>query len=103
MPSTDYQLGIDDDAKRAFEIFAGNLKQARKARGWTIQEAASRALLSVNAYRAAEAGNLGTAAGVYLAALNAMGLADAVADLATPHRDDIGRQIQQANAKLRGR
>ena len=103
MPSTDYQLGIDEDAKRAFEIFAGNLKQARKTRGWTIQEAAARALLSVNAYRAAEAGNLGTAAGVYLAALNAMNLADAVADLAAPHRDDVGRQILQAKAKLRER
>lgn len=91
MPRNDYQLGIDEDAKLAFAVFAGNIRQARKTRGWTIQEAATRALVSVNAYRAAEAGNLGTAVGVYLAILNAMNLVDSLADVAAPHRDPAAR------------
>ncbi|MGD8175534.1 hypothetical protein [Marinimicrobium sp. ARAG 43.8] len=95
MPKTDYQQGLSEEARVALGIMASNLREARKARGWTIKETARRSLLSINAYRNAEAGNPGTALGVYLAVLDTFGLADGVADLAAPHRDETGRRLKQ--------
>ncbi|WP_394170579.1 helix-turn-helix domain-containing protein [Saccharospirillum alexandrii] len=99
MPRTDYQAGIDEHSRALFTLFAANIKEARKARGWTIQEAADRAFLSVTSYRAAEAGNLGTAIGVYLAILGAMGLSEGFADLAAPNRDETGRRNRIVKAQ----
>ncbi|WP_347330835.1 helix-turn-helix domain-containing protein [Marinimicrobium locisalis] len=101
MPRADYQLGLSEEALSALHILAANIKEARKSRGWTIEEAARRSLLSINAYRNAEAGNPGTAMGVYLAALDTVGLADGLADVGAPHRDETGRRLKHVSSKLR--
>lgn len=103
MPRTDYQQGLSDEALQSLAILAANLKEARRARGWTLQEAAQRALLSVNAYRKAEAGNPGTALGVYLAILDTLGLVDSLADVAAPHRDEVGRRLKSVSSRRGGR
>jgi|GEM_PF-1833322 len=102
MPRTDYQLGLSEDARHSLQTLAGNLREARKARGWTLEEAAKRCLVSVNAYRNAEAANPGTAVGVYLAILDTMGLVDGLADVAAPHRDETGRRLKCVGSVTKG-
>jgi len=102
MPRTDYQQGLSEEAQQALATLAANIREARKARGWTIDETAGRCLMSVNAYRNAEAGNLGTAMGVYLAILDVMGLAESLADVAAPHKDETGRRLKRVSSALKG-
>lgn len=94
MPRTNYQAAISDEAREALHILAHNIRQARRARRWSLREAAARAVVSVNAYRAAEAGELGTAMGVYLSILDTLDLVDSLADVAAPHRDELGRRLR---------
>jgi transcriptional regulator with XRE-family HTH domain len=101
MPRADYQLGLSEEALSALGILAANITEARKARGWSIDEAARRSLLSINAYRNAEAGNPGTAIGVYLATLDAFGLAGGLADVGAPHKDETGRRLKRVSSRLR--
>lgn len=95
MPRINYQLGLSEDALHSLQTLASNLREARKARGWSIEEAAKRCLLSVNAYRKAESANPGTAIGVYLSIMDVMGLVDGLADVAAPHRDETGRRLKR--------
>lgn len=100
MPRDDYLSAISEEVLTLHTIFAQNIKEARKARGWTQIEAAQRCLLSRGAYRAAEAGELGTAIGVYWLILDTLGLAEGIADLAAPHKDEIGRRNRSVKAKV---
>lgn len=93
MPRTEFLKGLSEEMKSNHSIFASNLIEARKARGWSQDEAASRCLLSKNAYRAAEEGNLGTAIGVYWAIMDGFGLGG-IEDLAAPHKDEVGRTLR---------
>lgn len=99
MPRDNYRLAISEEVLEYQEIFAQNIREARKARGWSQQEAAERCLLSRGAYRAAENGELGTAIGVYWLILDTLGLAEGIADLAAPHKDEVGRRNRQVKAR----
>ncbi|MDO6421159.1 helix-turn-helix domain-containing protein [Saccharophagus degradans] len=99
VPRDDYLSGISAEALNLHAIFAQNIKEARKARGWSQIEAAERCLLSRGAYRAVEKGELGTAIGVYWLVLDTFGLLDGVAELAAPHKDEIGRRNREVRAK----
>lgn len=99
MPRDDYVSAISEEVLALHSIFAQNIKEARKARGWTQVEAAERCLLSRGAYRAAEAGELGTAIGVYWLILDTFGLADAITELAAPHKDEVGRRNRVVKAR----
>ena len=100
MPRNDYHAALSNEVRSLHAVFAQNILEARKARGWTQIEAADRCLLSRGAYRAAEAGELGTAIGVYWLILDTFGLVDAIADLAAPHRDELGRRNRVVKARL---
>lgn len=99
MPRDDYRLAISEEVLQYHAIFAQNLREARQARGWSQQEAAERCLLSRGAYRAAEKGELGTAIGVYWLILDTLGLAEEIAELAAPHKDEVGRRNRQIRAR----
>lgn len=92
MPKLNYQDALSDEVLALHRIFALNIIEARKARGWTQLQAAERCLLSRDAYRMAEAGNLGTAIGVYWLILDTFGLSRDIANLAAPHLDEVGRR-----------
>ena len=57
---------------------------------------ARRAGITVQTLRRVESGSLGTGIGAYLAALWAMGLDSAIADLASPDADVEGRTLEAA-------
>ena len=100
MPRDDYQTALSELVIQYQQIFARNLQEARKARGWTQQEAAERCMLSRGAYRAAEEGRLGTAVGVYWSILDAFGLAEGISELAAPHKDEVGRRSKRISSRL---
>jgi len=99
MPRDNYQAAVSETLASLQQVFADNIREARLARGWSQQEAAERCLLSRNAYRAAEHGNLGTAIGVYWVILDTLGLAEGIADLAAPHRDEVGRRLKLVKSR----
>lgn len=99
MPRDDYISAISEEALKLHKIFAQNIKEARKSRGWSQIEAAERCLMSRGAYRAAESGQLGTAIGVYWLILDTFGLTDSIADLAAPHKDEVGRRNRVVKAR----
>jgi len=74
-----------------------HIKTARQRRRLRQVELARRAGITVQTLRRVENGSLGTGIGAYLAALWAMGLDAAVADLASPESDIEGRTIEAAN------
>ena len=96
MPKHIFAEGLSEEAKLALAILGKNIRTARKARGWTIESAAERCLVSINGLRGAESGNPGTAIGIYLALLDTMGLANGIQDLAAPHTDTTGQRMQEA-------
>ncbi len=100
MPRDDYRTAISEEVLNLHTIFAENIKEARKARGWSQIEAAERCMLSRGAYRAAEAGELGTAIGVYWLILDTFGLAEYIAELAAPHRDEVGRRSRIVKSRV---
>lgn len=99
MPRDNYRGAISEEVLSLHLVFAQNIKEARKARGWTQIEAAERCLLSRGAYRAVESGELGTAIGVYWLVLDTLGLVDGIAELAAPHKDEVGRRNREVRAK----
>lgn len=101
MPRDDYRTALSADLLNLHAIFAQNIKEARKARGWSQIEAAERSLLSRGAYRAAESGELGTAIGVYWQILDTFGLAEGIAEMAAPHKDEVGRRNRMVKARVR--
>ncbi|PCK07263.1 MAG: hypothetical protein COA42_15195 [Alteromonadaceae bacterium] len=99
MPRDDYRAAISEEVLNLHATFAQNIKEARKARGWSQVETAERCLLSRGAYRAAEDGELGTAIGVYWLILDTFGLVESIAELAAPHKDEVGRRNRIVKAR----
>jgi transcriptional regulator with XRE-family HTH domain len=74
-----------------------HIRTARQRRRLRQVELARRAGITVQTLRRVENGSLGTGIGAYLAALWAMGLDSALADVASPESDIEGRTIEAAN------
>ena len=74
-----------------------NIKTARKRRRLRQVELARKAGITVQTLRRVENGSLGTGIGAYIAALWAMGLDSALADLASPESDIEGRTLEAAS------
>lgn len=82
-------LAVKDGALRLGE----RLALARKRRRLTLRELAAKAGISYDTARAAEAGNLQTGLGAYLAILWAMGLESEIDAFVDPDRDQTGKQL----------
>ena len=77
------------------------LALARKRRRLTLRELAAKAGISYDTARAAEAGNLQTGLGAYLAILWAMGLESEIDSFLDPDRDETGKQLEIARQPRR--
>jgi transcriptional regulator with XRE-family HTH domain len=89
--------------KEGARLVGERLALARKRRRLTLRELAAKAGISYDTARAAEAGNLQTGFGAYLAMLWAMGLESEIRSLADPERDDEGKQLELARLPQRVR
>ncbi len=74
------------------KILGENLRLARRARGWSQDEAARRFLMSKTTLQSVETGDPKSSIGAYLAALDVMGIAQDVDSLGASHRDPVVRQ-----------
>lgn len=81
---------VSELAQAAMKTFADNIADARTARDWTQQFAASNAGIGRNSYWLIEQGALTVAFGSYWAVLHSMGLA------ATADMDAIPAKIKEA-------
>jgi len=66
--------GLPAETKKRLELFAGRLRAARKARGWTQERLATAASVGISTIRAIEHGEASTSIGSYLAVLWALDL-----------------------------
>jgi transcriptional regulator with XRE-family HTH domain len=98
-------LQINETAPFAVKEGARHLGErlalARKRRRLTLRDLASRAGISYDTARAAEAGNLQTGLGAYLAMLWAMGLESEIVSFIDPERDEEGKQLELAQLPQR--
>ena len=90
-------FAVKEGARRLGE----RLALARKRRRMTLREIAAKAGISYDTVRAAEAGNLQTGLGAYLALLWAMGLESEIGTLVDPDRDETGKQLDMARQPRR--
>jgi transcriptional regulator with XRE-family HTH domain len=90
-------FAVRDGALRLGE----RLALARKRRRLTLRELAAKAGISYDTARAAEAGNLQTGLGAYLAMLWAMGLESEINSFVDPDRDETGKQFEIARQPRR--
>jgi transcriptional regulator with XRE-family HTH domain len=90
-------FAVKDGARRLGE----RLALARKRRRLTLRDLAAKAGISYDTVRAAEAGNLQTGLGAYLALLWALGLESELDEVANPDRDETGKQLDMARQPRR--
>ena len=94
MSEKKFILGLSLEAQQAVKLWGSNIRQARKARGWSIEEAAQRALMNKNTYRQVESGALTVSIGAYIAVMDVMDVLYGVEDLVAPHKDELGRRLR---------
>lgn len=90
-------FAVKDGALR----LGARLTLARKRRRLTLRELAAKSGISYDTVRAAEAGNLQTGLGAYLAMLWAMGLESEIAWFVDPDRDETGKQLDMTRQPRR--
>ena len=90
-------FAVRDGALRIGE----RLALARKRRRLTLRELAAKAGISYDTARAAEAGNLQTGLGAFLAMVWAMGLESEIKSFVDPDRDETGKQLEIARQPRR--
>lgn len=74
------------------DILGENIRLARRARGWSMVEAAERFSMSTTTLQSIERGDPKASIGAYLAALDVMGIAEGLSSLGASHRDPIVRR-----------
>jgi transcriptional regulator with XRE-family HTH domain len=84
-------------------LIGARLAMARKRRRLTLRALAAKAGIAYDTARAAEAGNLQTGLGAYLAILWAMGLESEIGAFIDPERDAEGKTLELARLPRRVR
>jgi transcriptional regulator with XRE-family HTH domain len=94
---------LPPSATQAIQKLGENLQVARKRRGITMEEMASRMFVSRQTLARLEKGEPGVALGVLSSALWVLGLHDQIRELAAPERDEIGafRERQKLPQRVR--
>lgn len=92
MAKAKFTSGISVDALDQLTILGENIRLARRARGWSQDEAAHRFLMSKATVQAIERGDPKASIGAYLAALDVMGIAQGLEAIGASHRDPIVRR-----------
>lgn len=80
-----------------------NIETARLRRRWTQQQLAEKAGITRSTLLAIERGKPGTGIGAYVSVLWALGLHDAIAEIASLDRDEEGRTLEAARLPKRAR
>ena len=80
-----------------------NLRKARQARGWTMAEAAERAMVSLNTYKRMESGDAKVAFGTWVLAWQRLDMLQGVVDVTSPEKDRIGQAWRDIHAVKRVR
>lgn len=89
--------------RRALRTLGGDIRDARKRRGLSMETVADRSFTSRKTLQRIEKGDHGVSIGIYAAVLNALGLLDGLAALADPANDVIGMELSTANLPKRVR
>jgi transcriptional regulator with XRE-family HTH domain len=97
------QKSLPLSAEQAIKKLGENLRVARKRRGITMEEMASRMFVSRQTLARLEKGEPGVALGVLSAALWVLGLHDQIRELAAPETDEVGafRERQKLPRRVR--
>lgn len=80
-----------------------HLRAARQGRGWTVAEAAARAVISPATYKRMEAGDPSVSMGAWAAVLFQLRLLDAVIAATAPAMDEVGEALRARKAVKRVR
>ena len=92
MATAKFTKGLSLEAIDQLTILGENIRLARRARGWSQDEAAHRFLMSKVTLQAIERGEPKTSIGAYLAALDTMNIAQGVEAIGASHRDPVVRR-----------
>ena len=94
---------LPSDSLKRSVLLGERIRLARVRRGWTGAELAERAGVSRNTISALERGSPGTAIGVYLSVLWALGLEKSLDGVADPEMDTHGKVLEAARRPKRAR
>lgn len=94
MSEKKFLAALSVNALEDFQLLASNLAEARKARGFSQREMASRSLMSLATYQAVEQANPTVSFGAVLAVLDTLELTDTLRGVAAPHLDATGRALR---------
>jgi transcriptional regulator with XRE-family HTH domain len=92
-------FSLSPETQSYLQCLGLNIKDARKARKWSQQELAERALMSRLTYAQIEKGAPQVQIGLYLRVLELLGLAEPIRHIAAPHLDEEGRRLRAAKNK----
>jgi transcriptional regulator with XRE-family HTH domain len=82
--------GLPAEALHALEIVGGNIRTARKRRGWTLDAMSASMFVSRKTLASLEAGDPSVGLAVLAAALHALNLANNLKLIADPVNDQVG-------------
>lgn len=89
-------IGSHDD----YKMLAGNIKNARKLRGYSQREIANRCGMSFTTYQAIEKATLTVSIGAILAVLSFLELSAELKNVASIDNDRVGRQLMLIKSGL---
>lgn len=84
-----------DQVTRIAARIGGNVRAARKRRGWTQQLMASKIGISTPTYREFEAGKETVSQAILFSALLALDMEDGILRVADPEQDAIGMAVEK--------
>lgn len=96
-------FSLPSDSLKRLAVIGERIRLARIRRGWTGAELAERAGVGRNTVSALERGRPGTAIGVYLSVLWALGLEKSLDGVADPDLDTHGKVLEAARRPQRAR
>jgi transcriptional regulator with XRE-family HTH domain len=95
------QVALPFPVEQSIRQLGGNLRTARLRRNLTIQDVAEKIGTGPRPVADAEKGKPSTGIAVYVAMLWALGLLEALTEVAAPERDDEGQTLALARERQR--
>ncbi|MBK6597787.1 MAG: helix-turn-helix transcriptional regulator [Proteobacteria bacterium] len=89
--------------RRTLRKLGQDIQDARKRRALTMEIVADRAFTSRKTLARVEGGDHGVSVGIYASVLNALGMLDALGDVADPSQDELGMALASASLPKRVR
>lgn len=99
MSNKKFLAGLSQDAIEDLSILASNIAEARKVRGFSQREMASRCLMALTTYQSIERGELTVSVGAVLSVLDLLDMTKSLRDVAAPHLDPHGRAVRSGKRR----